>query len=334
LDNLTHSLVGLFLARSGLKRATPYGTAILVLAANAPDIDVVSWFWGRPTWLHWHRNITHSLPGAPFMALLCVAAVALFGRKQKVRWRNAFWIALLGIASHLLLDLTNVYGIRLLLPFSGHWSHLDLTPVVDLTIWAILLLGVIAPWFSRLVGSEIGEAKPDRGNAGWAVAALLLLTGYDYSRSIFHARAASMVGDRLYKKLAPRRAAAFPSANPLVWRGVAEMSFGYADMPVDLRSSFHPEDAALYYKPPRSPAMRAAMQTYPFQMLLEFVQYPLWVVQPEIDPEKGNTGGTRVKLMDLRFGTPTAAGFTATALVDKDNQVQAAVFGLGEVEAR
>jgi inner membrane protein len=268
------------------------------------------------------------------MAVLCVAAVALIGRKQKVRWWGAFWIALLGIASHLLLDLTNVYGIRLLLPFSGHWSHLDLTPVLDFTIWGILLLGVVAPWFSRLVGSEIGEAKPDRGNAGWAVAALLLLTGYDYTRSVFHARAANMVADRLYKKLAPRRAAAFPSANPLVWRGVAEMSFGYADMPVDLRTSFHPEDAALYYKPPRTPAMQAAMETYPFQMLLEFVQYPLWVIQPDIDPVKGNTGGSRVELMDVRFGTPAASGFSATALVDKNNQVQEATFGLGEVKAR
>jgi inner membrane protein len=189
LDNLTHSLVGLFLARSGLKRATPYGTAILVLAANAPDADVIGWFWGRPTWLHWHRNITHSLTGAPFMALLCVGAVALFARKAKIRWLAAFWIALAGVLSHLLLDLTNAYGIRLLLPFSGHWSHLDLTPVVDLTIWAILLLGVVAPWFSRLVGSEIGEKNPNRGKAGWAIAALLLFTGYDYARYVFHARA-------------------------------------------------------------------------------------------------------------------------------------------------
>jgi membrane-bound metal-dependent hydrolase YbcI (DUF457 family) len=334
LDNLTHSLVGLFLARSGLKRFTPYGTAVLVLAANAPDADVIGWLWGRPTWLHWHRNITHSLAGAPVMALLCVAAVALFARKEKVRWLAAFWISLAGIASHLLLDLTNAYGVRLLLPFSGHWSHLDLTPVVDLAIWAILLLGVVAPWFSRLVGSEIGERNPQRGNAGWAVAALLLLTGYDYTRSVLHARAVNMVSDRLYKKLAPRRAAAFPGANPLVWRGVAEMSFGYADVPVDLRTSFHPEDAVFYYKPPRTPAMYAAMQTYPFQMLLEFVQYPLWIIQPDIDPEKGNTGGSRVELMDMRFGTPMASGFSATALVDRDNHVQAATFGLGQVKVR
>ncbi len=327
----------MFLARAGFKRATTYGTTILVLAANAPDIDVISWFWGRPTWLHWHRNITHSLVGAPFMALLTVAVVAgaaLILRKQKVRWWPAFRIALLGVASHLLLDLTNVYGVRLLLPFSGHWSHLDITPVVDFSILALLLLGVVAPWLSRLVGSEIGETGKARGNAGWAVSALVLLTLFDYSRSVFHQRATNILNSRIYNGLAPRRVGAFPTGNPLVWRGVAELSNGYVEVPLDLRSDFQPADEVTYYKPTRTPAMRAAMETYPFQMLLEFVQWPLWVTQPVIDSNEAGKGATRISLIDLRFGTPSQAGFSATALVDKDNQVRESVFGLGEVKPR
>lgn len=330
MDNLTHSLVGLFLARAGFKRATPYGTAVLVVAANAPDIDVVSWFWGRPTWLHWHRNITHSLLGAPVMAILTVALIALLCRRQKIRWWPAFLIALAGVASHLLLDLTNVYGVRLVLPFSGHWTHWDITPVLDYGVWAILLLGVIAPALSRLVGSEIGEHVPGKGNAGWAVAALLLLTVYDYARSVFHERASNVMDSRIYNGLAPRRVGAFPTPNPMVWRGMAEMSNGYVDVPVDLRSSFHATDEVTYYKPPRTPAMQAAMATYPFQMLAEFVQYPLWVLQPLLDAD----GGTRVSLIDLRFGTPQQAGFAATAFVDRNNQVRESAFGLGVARPR
>ena len=322
-------MVGLFLARAGFKRATPGGTAVLVVAANAPDFDVVSWFWGRPTWLHWHRNITHSLVGAPVMALLAVALVALVGR-QKLRWWQAFLIALLGVASHLILDLTNVYGVRLVLPFSGHWSHWDITPVVDYVIWAILLLGVAAPALSRLVGSEIGDTRRDKGNAGWAITALLLLGAYDYTRSVFHERATNIMDSHIYNRLAPRRVGAFPTANPLVWRGMAELSNGYVDIPVDLRDGFHPGDALTYYKPPRTAAMQAAMATYPFQMLLEFVQYPLWVTEPALD-----TGGnSRVSLIDLRFGTPTQSGFAATALVDRNNRVLESVFGMGEVRPR
>ena len=162
------------------------------------------------------------------------------------------------------------------------------------------------------------------------MAALLLLTVYDYTRSVFHARAANIVDSRIYNGLAPRRVGAFPTANPMVWRGVAEMSNAYAEIPVDLLTNFHPTAAVTYYKPPRTPAMYAAMSTYPFQMLLEFVQYPLWVIQPVVGPD----GGTRVSLIDLRFGTPSQAGFAATAFVDKNNQVREATFGMGEVRPR
>jgi inner membrane protein len=302
----------------------------MVVAAKAPDIDVISWFWGRPNWLHWHRNITHSLVGAPVMALVTVALIALLYRREKIRWWPAFLIALVGVASHLLLDLTNVYGVRLILPFSGHWSHMDLTPVVDYIVWAILLLGVMAPALSRLVGSEIGENVPGKGNAGWAVTALLLLGAYDYTRSVFHERAANIVNSRIYNGLAPRRVGAFPTPNPLAWRGMAELSNGYVEVPVDLRTDFHPSDAVTYYKPPRTPAMQAAMATYPFQMLLEFVQYPLWVLQPMVDAD----GSTRVSLIDLRFGTPSQAGFAASALVDRTNQVRETTFGLGVARPR
>ncbi len=61
-------------------------------------------------------------------------------------------------------------------------------------------------------------------------------------------------------------------------------------MPVDLRTDFHVTDAVSYFKPPRTPAMQAAMATYPFQMLLEFVQYPIWVLQPALPGENNNPG--------------------------------------------
>jgi hypothetical protein len=116
----------------------------------------------------------------------------------------------------------------------------------------------------------------------------------------------------------------------MVWRGVAEMSNAYAEIPVDLLTNFHPAAAVTYYKPARTPAMYAAMATYPFQMLLEFVQYPLWVIQPAPDAN----GGTRVSLVDLRFGTPAQPGFAATALLDKNNRVRESAFGMGEVRPR
>jgi inner membrane protein len=328
LDNLTHSLVGLFLARAGLKRFTPRGTAILVLAANAPDFDAICWFGGPVSYVHWHRNITHSLLAWPVMALLTVAIVRLAGKKQ-VRWLPAFLIAMIAVASHLILDLTNVYGVRLLLPFSGHWFHWDLTPVIDLTIWAILLLCIAATFLGRLVGSEIGENHKGSGS-GWAVVALLLLSAYDYSRSVFHDHAVALMDSRIYHGLTPLRTGAFPDANPLRWTGIAELTDSYVEVPIDLRGTFHPDlDEATFKKAPQTPAVTAAMETEPFQRFLQFVQYPIWVTEPSPELEHA----TRVSLIDLRFGTPYAPGFAATATVSDRNQAEnpSLSFGLPRV---
>lgn len=328
MDNLTHSLVGLFLARAGFSRATPRGTAIMILAANAPDFDVVSWFGGSASYIHWHRNITHSIAAVPFMALLAVAIVRVAGRKE-VRWLPAWGIAIVAVVSHLILDLTNVYGVRLLLPFTGHWWHWDLTPVIDLAIWAVLLLGVVAPALGRLVGSEIGERRHGSGT-GWAVTALLLLTGYDYGRSVLHDRAVALMDSRAYNGLAPRLTAAFPEANPLVWNGIAEISNAYVEVPIDLRGTFRPEAGETFYKPERTAAMQAAMATLPFQRFLEFVQYPVWVLEPSPSLEHA----TRVSLVDLRFGTPSEPGFAAFATVTDRNQVADAEFTFGRPRPR
>jgi inner membrane protein len=288
----------------------------MVLAANIPDGDAFSWFAGGAAYIHYHRNITHSLLAAPLMALLAVALVRWFGRRQ-VRWLNAWLIALVAVASHLILDLTNVYGVRLLLPFSGRWFHWDFTPVVDLAIWSVLLLGVAAPALGRLVGSEIGERRQDGGKAGWAVIALLLLAAYDYGRSTLHDRATAIMDSHIYNGLAPRRVGAFPSQNPLLWTGIAELSNAFVEVPINLRGAFHPSDEQTWLKPPRTPALEAALLTFPFQRLLEFVQWPLWSLEP-----------TRVTLVDLRFGTPRDALFATTAIVDEHGRVVEAKFGV------
>src|SRR5215468_11277379 len=84
MDNLTHSLIGLAVSKSGLEKISPGATALCVVAANAPDIDVVSIFFGdRWTALHYHRGITHSILGTaalavslPFLFLIGEAALA------------------------------------------------------------------------------------------------------------------------------------------------------------------------------------------------------------------------------------------------------------------
>ena len=71
MDNLTHSLFGLTLARTALGRGGRASTIALVLASNAPDIDIVATAGGSAKYLEWHRGPTHGLPGVIGLGLWC-----------------------------------------------------------------------------------------------------------------------------------------------------------------------------------------------------------------------------------------------------------------------
>ena len=76
------------------------------------------------------------------------------------------------------------------------------------------------------------------------------------------------------------------------------------------------------------------MRTRAFEVMQEFVQYPLWIIEPSADRLPDGTDATRVVLMDLRFGTPAAPGFNASALVDNRNQVLESAFAFGGARPR
>src|SRR5712692_1272893 len=165
MDNLTHTAIGLFLARAGLRRLSPYATPMILIAANAPDVDVLSAASGSLNYIHYHRHLTHALIAMPLMALIAVALVRVCVRKP-IHWGGAFLAAMIAVASHLALDWTNVYGIRLLLPFSEEWLRLDTTNVIDLWIWGVSALAIAGPFLARLVGSEIASGGARTQNHG------------------------------------------------------------------------------------------------------------------------------------------------------------------------
>ncbi|HUB82643.1 MAG TPA: metal-dependent hydrolase [Bryobacteraceae bacterium] len=315
MDPLTHTATGLFLSRIGLKRWTPLATPILLLAANAPDIDIVTAAGGSLNYLHYHRHLTHSIAAMPVMAIGTVALVWAFSGKQKIRWGGAFWAALIAVATHLLLDWTNVYGIRLLLPFSARWLRLDLLNIYDLWIWAVFLIAIAAPFLARLVGSEIAShdtGQPLHGR-GFAWVALIFLVLYCGGRGVLHARAINELESRIYDDAAPVRTLAVPGpANPWNWKGVVETADFYAVDDVNLLGEFDPLRATIYRKPTPGPAIDAAARLPAFEEFLRFSQYPLWRVAPSAEIENGTT----VQVLDLRFGTPQSPAFIVSATLD------------------
>jgi inner membrane protein len=331
LDNLTHTAVGLFLSRAGLKKFTPLATPILLIAANVPEIDVVTAAGGALNYLHFHRHITHSIVAMPVMALLPVAIVRLVARKP-VRWLGALAAAFVGVASHLLLDWTNVYGIRLLLPFSTRWLRLDLTHVFDLWIWAVILLSIAGPFLARLVGSEITSAggKPAHHGRGFAWFALLFILLYNCGRSVLHARAVATLESRIYQGASPAHVIAVPDpASPWRWQGIVETDDFFAVQQLDLNDEFDPARSTIFHKPEADPAIDVVRREETFVKFLEFSQLPLWRVSPAPEPENAKI----VEAIDMRFGTPSEPGFMAGALVNSRLQVLDTYFRFGRVSS-
>ncbi len=331
MDPLTHTATGLFLSRAGLNRLTPRAAPILMLAANAPDIDIVSTAGGSLNYLHYHRHLTHSLAAIPVMAILPVVLVWAVARKP-VRWMGAFLAAAIAVGSHLLLDYTNAYGIRLFLPFSAKWLRLDLTPVIDLWIWSALLFGLLGPFLARLVVSEItsGKPRPQTHGRGFAWFALLFLLLYNSGRAVLHSRAVAVLESRLYDGGAATRVAAMPSQNLLQWRGLVETPTFYEMTEVDLSGAFDPTRGMVFHKPLPSPELETAGRTPTIQAFLAFSQFPLWRISPAPAPE----GAEKIEVYDLRFGNPLEPGFRATAVVDRTGRVWQTDFHFGTPRPR
>jgi inner membrane protein len=147
MDNLTHSLVGLAAAKAGLERLSPGATATCILAANAPDSDIVWLLFGdRWSFLQHHRGITHSILGTLCLALALPIVIysvgwvlsRLRGKQLEMNLAGLFVASIIVSATHPLMDWTNNYGVRPLLPWNPQWFYGDLVFVVDPFLWLLL----------------------------------------------------------------------------------------------------------------------------------------------------------------------------------------------------
>jgi len=326
MDNITHTLTGLMLSRAGLDRGAKGDALMIMLAANTPDLDAFGFFTNSLTYLEVHRGYLHSLVLSPLVALIPLLVVKLAVRTRITI--SSYLACLIGVLSHLVLDWTNVYGIRLMLPFSSRWYHLDITDVVDPIILGILILALAGAGLSTLVSSEMGAKKTSGPKRAWAWFALVGLLAYDGARWAAHARVVATIDARNYQGAPAKRVYAFPvRLSVLRWRGVVEGEGFVDEDPVDLAKDFDPESGTIDYAAAWSPAMEAARATRPFQVFERFNQVPFWRVLPLED-------AVRVELIDLRFGSVLEPGFEASAIVAQDGTVMNQSFSFGRPRLR
>jgi membrane-bound metal-dependent hydrolase YbcI (DUF457 family) len=153
VDNITHSLFGVTLARTPLGRAGRGTTAALLLASNAPDIDFAAAAGGAAKYLEWHRGITHGPLGLIGLSFASAGLIALARRlnpksrqDDDASFAMLVAVSMVGVLFHILMDLPTSYGIRLLSPFSWRWFSLDWMPIVDIYLLIVLASGL---WFGR-----------------------------------------------------------------------------------------------------------------------------------------------------------------------------------------
>ena len=341
MEPITHLLTGAAMARTGLNRKTALATLTLVVAAEAPDIDVIAYLRGPVYGFAHHRGITHSFVGAPFVAALVVAVVYAFYRLRKPRgpakkpgddhipnapppaprWGLLYGFALLGVLSHILLDFTNAYGVRLFEPFSYRWYSWDIVSIVEPLLYVALLAGLLLPALFGLINEEVGaRKKAARGGVG-AVLALVGVALVWGVRDYEHRRAVAAMESVVYRGAEPLKVGAYPyMVNPFRWYGVAETRNFFERVEVDSSTpEVDPEGRGeIRYKPEQGAAALAAKQTYLGRVYLDWAKFPI----TEVDPQSGPEGGYVVHFYDLRYAYPDRRQHVLGASVVLDHQLQ------------
>jgi membrane-bound metal-dependent hydrolase YbcI (DUF457 family) len=348
LDNLTHTLFGWTLARSRTMRATPYATATLLLASNAPDADIVTVVTGGGLeYLAAHRGPTHGPLG--FACLGVVSALVVFVVARVRAWRGGgaherpaaslarlSLVGVAGVTLHALMDLPTSYGTRLLSPFIPTWFAFDWMPIVDVYLLLVLVGGLVAARRrSPAVQARIARV-------------VLLLVALDYTgRAVLHGRALADAAARaadgtiapcassprlsrhpvpLDRSAPPRtclQAAALPTfVSPFEFRIVRQYPLGYE---LSERSVLAPQAASrLWIDAARGPAVDAAMSTQTGRVFMDFSRFP--AADVKVQPN----GRSVVRIKDLRFmGSPLRLGAepqqgapsAMTAWIDRDGRV-------------
>ena len=294
------------MGRAGLNRKTALATAMLTLAAEAPDLDMLGYFRNSVFGFAHHRGFTHSFLGIPLGSAVVLALLYLVwrwrGRKTKFanlppRWGLLFIYGCLAGLSHILLDFTNNYGVRPFWPVSEKWYSWDIVFIVDPILLAVLILGLVLPALFRLINEEIGARSPGphgRLGASLALIGVVLVWGV---RDYEHRRAVNTMDARTYHGAQAKRLSDYPSlANPFQWTGVVETTNFFAVAPVDASTPEvdAPGKMRTYYKPEETPISLAAKRSYLGRVYLDWAKYPLTETEQ-------TENGYVVQFRDLRY---------------------------------
>jgi membrane-bound metal-dependent hydrolase YbcI (DUF457 family) len=358
VDNLTHTLVALTLGRTPLGRAGRGTMAALLIASNAPDIDIVTAAGGGVSYLQWHRGPTHGPLGIVGLGVLTAGLVWSWQRFRdrggdapgRARFGTLVTISMIGVLLHVLMDVPTSYGTRLLSPFDWHWFAVDWIPIVDVYLLAALAIGLL-----------FGTVSQASGRRNAAIALTLMAANYGL-RAVAH-HEALVLAPRVFGPLVPARCApeepaalidtwpsravtstgspgtrclvelaAMPTfVSPFRWRVIVRLPNAYQIHEInvlDARMQSTASPSATLWRATRipnnwTPAVMQAAGSRLGRVFLGFSRFPS--ARALVDP-----GGTAtVRFSDVRFAgglltleqRPRSDPFTAVIRVGPDGQI-------------
>ncbi len=185
MDPISQGSIGASLAQSQSKQATVKSATLMgCFGGLAPDLDILIFSPSDPLlFLEFHRQFTHALIFIPVGALLVTLVMHRFIAKD-LPFKMAYLFAMLGYATHAVLDACTTYGTQLLWPFTSErfaWNTISIIdPLFTFPILGLVIAGAMRkqPWFARaavawaLVYMSIGLLQRERAEAaGYELAA-------------------------------------------------------------------------------------------------------------------------------------------------------------------
>ncbi|MDI6801451.1 MAG: metal-dependent hydrolase [Thermodesulfovibrionales bacterium] len=258
MDPITHALSGAVIHQLGFKRKA--ALFVIILSAIAPDFDYITRLWGADVFLRYHRGITHGI-----LALALFPAMVAFIFRKKGGFFYYYSISFLAYGIHLLMDLTNQYGTRILSPLDWNQYSLDLTFIIDPYITIGLLLCIIA-----------GKANRKRATI-IAICAVILFAGYVFGRSYLQKQTMQFLKTKMDANIYK----VYPLPNDFLrwWfiiKSGDEINAGFADM-FTKKICVHDK----YRLDSDNTAIQESKKDRVVQNFLYFAKYPYAEVKPE-----------------------------------------------------
>jgi inner membrane protein len=301
MDNVCHTLVGAAFGEAGLKRRTHLGQTTLLIASNLPDIDVLAFTTSTPA-VALRRGWTHGVLADLFLPVILtgiILFVVRLRRRADIEVRPLWLLALsyLGIISHVLLDLLNNYGVRLLMPFERRWFYGDSVFIIDPWLWLVLGAGI---WLTRRSGSPAPVRK------SLALAAIYI------AAMVISARAAREIVAGAWQSQHGSNPASLMvgpvPVNPFERTIIADAGDHYETGTFTWFPVHVAFDRDIVPKNDRDPRVRAALDAPGVRAFLVWSRFPFWTIEPGLN-------GTRVTVGDMRFAGQNPVRFTQTIVV-------------------